>query len=104
MPLAVDETLVVFDWFFAPRRAEDSEFVERSLAASQRVQEEDIAICESVQSGLASPAYDRGRYAPRLETGELHFRRLLAGDLRRAAGITAPVPRSGDSASGESAP
>lgn len=83
MPLATDETLVVFDWFVEPDQADDAAFIERALAASHRVQEEDIAICESVQSGLASPVYDRGRYAPRLEIGENHFHRLLAEDLRR---------------------
>ena len=45
-------------------------------------QREDIAICESVQTGLRSSAYDRGRYAPRVEVGEHHFHRLLAGDVR----------------------
>ena len=63
VPLGVDRTLTVFDYFFEPRLAGDRDFVERSLAASHQVQLEDVGICESVQQGLASRSYDRGRYA-----------------------------------------
>ena len=41
----------------------------------------DIAICESVQRGLGSSAYDVGRYAPRVEEAEHHFHSMLAGEL-----------------------
>jgi hypothetical protein len=37
-------------------------FVSSSLAASDEVQQEDTALCQHVQDGLASPAYDVGRY------------------------------------------
>lgn len=43
--------------------AGDASFVEASLAASHRVQLEDVALCESVQRGLASSGYDAGRCA-----------------------------------------
>ena len=52
---------VLFDYFLEPSLATDAAFVAASLAASDRVQREDIALCESVQRGLASPAYDAGR-------------------------------------------
>jgi len=82
-PLAPDRCRVVFDWFVAPEAAGDAEgFLERSLAASDKVQEEDTWICEAVQEGLASGSYDRGRYAPALEHGMHHFHRLLARDLK----------------------
>jgi choline monooxygenase len=52
---------VLFDYYLEPSLAADAAFVAASLAASDRVQQEDITLCESVQRGLASPAYDAGR-------------------------------------------
>lgn len=43
-----------------------------------RVEIEDEEVVESVQSGVRSRLYDRGRYSPRRETGTHHFHRLLA--------------------------
>jgi choline monooxygenase len=83
VPLAHDKTRVVFDFYFRDTEGpEAEEFIERSIAASHRVQEEDVAICESVQKGLGSPAYDRGIYAPKVEMAAYHFHRLLGADLR----------------------
>jgi choline monooxygenase len=59
-------------------------FTRDSIAQSDVTQREDIDICESVQRGLASSSYERGRYAPRVEVGEHHFHRLLAHDYRAA--------------------
>lgn len=82
LPLGPDRTKVVFDFFFETVEGEEARaFVERSVAASHRVQEEDMTICESVQRGLTSPAYDRGIYAPSVETAAHHFHKLLAADL-----------------------
>jgi len=79
VPLSHDRTRVVFDFYF--QDAGDTAFIEKSLAASDTVQEEDGMICESVQRGLGSPAYDRGIYAPKIETPAYHFHKLLASDL-----------------------
>lgn len=84
IPYGHDETEVIFDYYFTPETARDTEFVERSLAASDVVQKEDVDICESVQKGLASSSYDRGRYSVKREQGELHFHRLLARDFGTA--------------------
>ncbi|CAN5818032.1 SRPBCC family protein [soil metagenome] len=43
-----------------------------------RVEMEDEEIVESVQRGVRSRLYDRGRYSPRRETGTHHFHMLLA--------------------------
>ncbi|HEX6134118.1 MAG TPA: aromatic ring-hydroxylating dioxygenase subunit alpha [Longimicrobiales bacterium] len=43
-----------------------------------RVEMEDEEIVESVQRGVRSRLYDRGRYSPRRELGTHHFHRLLA--------------------------
>jgi choline monooxygenase len=84
IPHGHDETEVIFDYYFTPETARDSSFVEKSLAASDVVQQEDVVICESVQKGLGSSSYDRGRYSVKREQGELHFHRLLAQDFRTA--------------------
>jgi hypothetical protein len=51
IPHGHDETEVIFDYYFTPETASDAEFVEKSLAASDVVQQEDVDICESVQKG-----------------------------------------------------
>ena len=81
-PLAIDRTEVVFDFYFA----DISETVrERSLASidvGDLIQQEDVDICESVQRGLQSRAYDAGRLSVRREAGEHLFHRLLYADLK----------------------
>jgi choline monooxygenase len=46
------------------------------------VQQEDIIICDGVQRGLSSRAYQAGRLSVRREAGEHLFHRLLAADLK----------------------
>jgi len=43
-----------------------------------RVEMEDEAVVESVQKGIRSRYYDRGRYSPTREQGTHHFHRLIA--------------------------
>jgi choline monooxygenase len=80
LPLGREKCLVVFDFFFADT---SPEYNEESVAVSDRVQAEDVDICESVQRGLHSRAYNAGRLSVRRETGEHLFHRLLAHDLKR---------------------
>jgi choline monooxygenase len=79
VPLAVDRCAVVFDYWFAAEH--DEAFIERSIAVSERIQDEDRDICAAVQRGLASRFYDRGRYSVRRESGEHQFHCLLAEAL-----------------------
>jgi choline monooxygenase len=83
LPLAPDKCLVLFDFFFADAGPEREQYNTESVAVSDRVQAEDVGICESVQRGLRSRAYVAGRLSVRRETGEHLFHRLLARDLRR---------------------
>ncbi len=84
LPLAHDRTEVVFDfWLSRDVTSARGDFVEKSLAASDSVQEEDRIICESVQRGLSSGSYECGRYAPTVEHAMHHFHRMLALDLER---------------------
>jgi len=85
-PLAVDRTEVLFDFYFADVATEEARARCRaSIEVSQRIQDEDVAICASVQRGLRSRAYDAGRLSVRREAGEHLFHRLLAAEL--AAGV-----------------
>jgi choline monooxygenase len=82
IPLGVDRTKVVFEFFFDDVGAARREANRQSMAVSERIQDEDVAICESVQRGLGSRAYRAGRLSVRREAGEHLFHRLLARDLR----------------------
>jgi choline monooxygenase len=81
VPVAADRTEVVFDFFFEEQALADAAYVRSCVRQSEQVQQEDIDVSESVQRGLRSPAYDRGRYAPRVETAEHHFHCLLAEEM-----------------------
>jgi len=83
IPLGVDRTEVVFDFYFPDVSDAARERNLASLAVGQRIQDEDTAICKSVQRGLSSRAYRAGRLSVRRETGEHLFHRLLAADLAR---------------------
>jgi choline monooxygenase len=84
VPLAHDKTLTVFEWFFhnaADRKVQDR--IQRAIAFSDEVQQEDIGLCENVQRGLRSSTYDRGRYSVKRENGVHHFHMLLGEFLGR---------------------
>ena len=78
-PLAVDRTRVTYQSFVwdASKRGKGAG------AGLDRVEAEDEAIVESVQRGVKSRLYDRGRYSPSHETGVHHFHRLLTEHLNR---------------------
>src|SRR5687768_4433494 len=62
VPRGVDQTEVIFDFYFPDVVSEDAR--QRNLASvevGQRIQDEDVAICKSVQRGLNSRAYNAGR-------------------------------------------
>ena len=79
VPVGHDKTKVIFDFYFAENV--DQEFIEKSIAASDIVQQEDMDICDAVQRGLKSRAYNQGRYAPLFEKAALHFHQLLYNDF-----------------------
>ena len=84
VPLGQDRMKVIFDFYFADVSSEAEARNRRSMEVSARIQDEDHAICESVQRGLRSRAYTKGRLSVRHEAGENLFHKLLAADLRRA--------------------
>jgi choline monooxygenase len=86
IPRGVDETEVIFDFYFPDVVSPSARERNRaSIEVGQRIQDEDVAICKSVQRGLMSRAYNTGRLSVRREAGEHLFHRLLHADLRTAA-------------------
>ena len=83
VPLGVNRCAVIFDYYFG-EAAESRE--QESIRVSEKVQVEDVALCESVQRGLGSRAYVAGRLSVRREAGEHLFHRLLHADLSKAGG------------------
>jgi len=85
LPRGVDKTEVIFDFYFPDVSDAARERNQASIDVGQRIQDEDTQICKSVQRGLTSRAYVRGRLSVRREAGEHLFHRLLAADLRKFA-------------------
>jgi choline monooxygenase len=83
IPVDVDHCTVIFDFYFADVSKASREYNEQSVNVGNRVQEEDLGICEDVQRGLKSRVYRAGRLSVRREAGEQLFHRLLAADLKR---------------------
>jgi choline monooxygenase len=77
-PLSPDRTRVAFrSYVWDPARRDEG--AGKDL---HRVEMEDEAVVESVQRGVRSRLYHRGRYSPRREVGTHHFHTLLARFLR----------------------
>ena len=83
LPDGVNRCTVTFDFYFDDVSEEAAERNRQSIAMGERVNDEDVGICESVQRGLHSRAYGAGRLSVRREAGEHLFHRLLAADLKR---------------------
>src|SRR6202047_4587539 len=78
VPISQDKTLTIFEWFFHDNASDKArERIQKAVAFSDEVQQEDIGLCESVQRGLRSATYDRGRYSVQRENGVHHFHVLL---------------------------
>jgi choline monooxygenase len=85
IPRGVDQTEVIFDFYFPDVVSDEArQHNQASVAVGQRIQDEDVAICKSVQRGLNSRAYTAGRLSVRREAGEHLFHRLLHADLSAA--------------------
>ncbi|RZA34235.1 MAG: aromatic ring-hydroxylating dioxygenase subunit alpha [Lysobacteraceae bacterium] len=81
LPLGLDRTEVIFDFYFADVSEAAVERNRASIDVGNIIQDEDMAICKSVQRGLNSRAYSTGRLSVRREAGEHLFHRLLHADL-----------------------
>ena len=92
LPLGPSRCRVEFDYYL--QGVPEPEFVERSLAASDQVQREDMTICRRVQAGLDSGVYDQGVYASAFEAPMFQFHRRLAADLGAPGGRPSVLPFS----------
>ena len=61
LPDGVDRCKVIFDFYFDDVSEAAAERNRQSIAVGERVNDEDVGICESVQRGLHSRAYGAGR-------------------------------------------
>ncbi len=82
LPDGVNRCTVIFDFYFDDVSESAAERNRQSIAVGERVNDEDVGVCESVQRGLRSHAYGAGRLSVRREAGEHLFHRLLAADLK----------------------
>jgi choline monooxygenase len=100
LPRGTGQCEVIFDYYFADVSPAAEKFNQDSMAVADRVQDEDIIICDSVQRGLHSRAYQAGRLSVRREAGEHLFHRLLHADLQSglASDATASVANTDERA------
>ena len=81
-PITLNRTEVIFDFYFTDVSEAARERNLASVNVGDQIQREDLDICESVQRGLNSRAYETGRLSVRREAGEHLFHRLLHADLK----------------------
>lgn len=84
VPVTHRSCRIVFDYYYDTTVKDLPSRAEEDIQYSDRVQAEDIEICEHVQRGLESRAYDRGRFSPEMENGVHHFQSLLKRAYRDA--------------------
>ncbi len=78
IPITHQSTRVIFDYFYDDLSGEENiRMAEEDIRYSDLIQIEDMGICEQVQKGLSSKAYDRGRFSVKRELGVYHFQSLL---------------------------
>jgi choline monooxygenase len=73
-PIRSDHTKITYLTFVADESKRES----GAGADLETVEFEDQAVVESVQRGIRSSFYDRGRYSPTREQGTHHFHRLIS--------------------------
>ncbi len=78
LPLEAERTLAIFEWYL-PEKDLDGDAARKSVAFSDQIQLEDIAICEVVQKNLHSRSYSSGRYSVKQEKGVHAFHRMYRG-------------------------
>ncbi len=84
LPLDTERSLAIFEWYLLEKDL-DSQAARDSVAFSDQIQVEDVAICEIVQKNLRSRSYDRGRYSVKQEKGVHAFHRMYAQFMNGAA-------------------
>ena len=77
-PLSTGKTEVLFSYYYEDISSPEAlESIRNDIDYSHKIQLEDVEICEEVQKGLRSKAYDKGRFSVEREEGVYHFQTLL---------------------------
>jgi len=85
LPNGPERTLTIFEWYFAePGTGAGWESMQQTIAFSDEIQQEDIAVCQQVQRGLRSRSYTRGRFSALRENGVHHFQSLVTEFLEKS--------------------
>jgi choline monooxygenase len=98
VPVDHQNCRVVVEYFYDDIESEAARRkIDEDIAFADRVQDEDIDICEHVQRGLRSRGYDRGRFSVKFESGVYHFQNLVREAYGRwlqgeESAITPPEP------------
>ena len=93
VPVGPEETYEEFDFFFENETPTEAE-MEAIRYIDEVLQPEDIGLVESVQRGMRTPAFERGRYVVDPEGSGLsehavhHFHGMVLAAYRRAAGAS----------------
>lgn len=84
-PISADKTQVLFNYYYLdPDSEKMQKIISQDITYSDEIQQEDIEICELVQKGLQSKAYNKGRFSVEREKGVYHFQSLLKKVLSKA--------------------
>jgi choline monooxygenase len=79
VPLGVDRTLAVYDFFY--EAGADQSAADEITALVHEVMLEDVGLCEAVQRGMASGTFSAGRLMLRYEHSIKHFQSLVRAAL-----------------------
>jgi choline monooxygenase len=77
LPLEPERSRAIFEWYLL-EKDHGAPAAKASVEFSDRIQMEDVAICEVVQKNLRSRSYSRGRFSVKQEKGVHAFHRMYA--------------------------
>jgi choline monooxygenase len=84
-PISITQCNVYFWYFYDDiETKEKAGIIKNDIEYSEVIQQEDIEICEAVQRGLQSKAYDKGRFSVKRELGVYHFQSLIKKCFKQA--------------------
>lgn len=83
--IPIDENHCIVEFYYYYENLDEKgieKIIEDDITYSETIQEEDIEICEAVQRGLHSRAYDKGRFSVERELGVYHFQSLIKNSIK----------------------
>jgi choline monooxygenase len=83
--IPVDHNNCIVEFYYYYENPSDpgvKKLISDDMAYSETIQQEDIEICEAVQRGLHSRAYNKGRFSVERELGVYHFQSLIKKAFR----------------------